>query len=155
MEGVDERRAIIRDAAVRFLARREHSRFELARKLGSRGHPDGLVEEIVGDLADDGLQSDDRFAQVFVRSALGRGQGPLKIRAGLAERGIDSDIASAYFDLDADEWRERAASALYKRFGSAPVGNRSDWARRARFLAGRGFPSNVVAKVLGSLGEGP
>ena len=155
MEGVDERRALVRDAAVRLLARREHSRFELARKLGSRGHPDDLIEETVGNLTRAGLQSDDRFAQVFVRSALGRGQGPLKIRAGLAERGIDSGVASAYFDLDADEWSDRAAGALRKRFGSVPVENRADWARRARFLAGRGFPSDVVAKALGSLGEGP
>ena len=151
MDGVDERRAIIRDAAVRLLSRREHSRFELARKLGSRGHPDDLIEEIVGDLANDGLQSDDRFAEAFVRSALGRGQGPLRIRAGLTERGINSDIASTYFDLGTDEWSERAANALRKRFGPAPVENRADWARRARFLGGRGFPSDVAAKVLGSL----
>lgn len=151
MEGVDERRAIIRDAAVRLLARREYSRFELARKLGTRGHPDDLIEEIVGSLTRAGLQSDERFAQAFVRSALGRGQGPLKIRAGLTERGVDSDIASVYFDLDADEWNERAANALRKRFGPAPVENRADWAKRARFLAARGFPSAVAAKVLGSL----
>ncbi|MCY3839908.1 MAG: regulatory protein RecX [Gammaproteobacteria bacterium] len=150
MDGVDERRAVVRDAAVRLLARREHSRFELARKLGSRGHPDDLIEEIVRNLTRAGLQSDERFAQVFVRSALGRGQGPLKIRAGLAERGVDSAIASVYFNLDADEWSERAASALRKRFGSTPVENRAEWARRARFLAGRGFSSDVVAKVLGS-----
>ncbi len=155
MEPVEERCAIIRDAAVRLLARREHSRFELARKLGSRGHPQDLIKEIVGSLADDGLQSDERFAEAFVRSALGRGQGPLKIRAGLAERGVDSDIASAYFDLDAHEWSERAASTLRKRFGTAPMENRAEWARKARFLTGRGFPSDVVAKVLGSLGDCP
>ena len=151
MDGVDERLAVVRDAAVRLLARREHSRFELARKLGSRGHPDDLIEETIGDLSRAGLQSDERFAQAFVRSALRRGQGPLKIRAGLAERGVDSDIAPDYFELDADEWSERAADALRKRFGPAPVESRADWAKRARFLAGRGFPSDVAAKVLGSL----
>ena len=151
MEAVDERRAIIRDAAVRLLARREHSRLELARKLGSRGHPIDLIEEIVGGLARDGLQSDDRFAEAFVRSAVGRGQGPLKIRAGLNRRGIDSDTASIYFDFDVDEWSERAANALRKRFGPAPVENRADWAKRARFLAGRGFSSDAAAKVLGPL----
>ena len=150
MDSADERRTAVRDAAVRLLARREHSRLELARKLASRGHPDGLIEEIVGDLARAGLQSDDRFAQAFVRSALDRGHGPLKIRAGLTQRGVDSDTAD--FDLDAEEWSERAASALRKRFGLAPVENRADWARRARFLTGRGFPSDVVAKVLDSSG---
>ena len=154
MDALDER-VIVRDAAVRYLARREHSRFELARKLGSRGHPHDLIEEIVGNLAGDGLQSDDRFAQAFVRSALGRGQGPLKIRAGLTERGVDSDLASAHVDLDADVWRERAGCALRKRFGPAPAENRADWAKRARFLTRRGFPSDVAAKVLGAWGGDP
>lgn len=151
MDSADERRTAVRDAAVRLLARREHSRLELARKLASRGHADDLIEETVADLARAGLQSDDRFAQAFVRSALERGHGPLKIRAGLTQRGVDGDTASAYFELDADEWSERAATALRKRFGSAPVDDRADWARRARFLAGRGFPSDVAAKILGSL----
>ena len=145
---------MVRDAAVRLLARREHSQFELARKLAGRGHPGDLIVEIIGDLASAGLQSDDRFAQAFVRSASGRGQGPLKIRAGLSGRGVDDDIASAHLDLDADDWTERAAKASRKRFGPAPPQNRADWARRARFLAGRGFPSGMVAKVLGSLGGG-
>lgn len=152
MDWTDERRIVVRDAAVRLLARREHSRLELARKLGSRG-PADLIEEIVGDLAGAGLQSDDRFAQAFVRSAIGRGQGPLKIRAGLAERGVDDDIASAHLDLDSHEWTERAANASSKRFGPAAPDNRADWARRARFLAGRGFTSDVVAKVLDSSGQ--
>ena len=153
MDRADERRTAIRDAAVRLLARREHSRLELARKLASRGHADDLIEEIVEDLARAGLQSDDRFVQVFVRSALGRGQGPLKIRAGLTERGVNDDIASAHLDLDSHEWTERAANASAKRFGPALPENRADWARRARFLAGRGFTSDVVAKVLDSSGQ--
>ena len=152
MDNADERRAAVRDAAVRLLARREHSRLELARKLAGRGHADDLIEEIVGDLARSGLQSDDRFAQAFVRSALGRGQGPVKIRAALTERGVDGDIASAHLHLDSHEWTERAANASSKRFGPAAPENRADWARRARFLAGRGFTSDVVAKVLDSSG---
>ena len=152
METADEHRTVVRDAAVRLLARREHSRLELARKLAGRGHPVELVDEIIADLARAGLQSDERFAQAFLRSALARGQGPLKIRAGLTERGVDDGIASAQLALDAHEWIERAAGASRKRFGSSLPENRADWARRARFLAGRGFPSDVVAKVLGSLG---
>ena len=155
MKGADEPRTAVREAAVRLLARREHSRLELARKLASRGHADDLIEEIIGDLARAGLQSDERFVRAFIRSALERGHGPLKIRAGLIQRGVDGDTASAYFDLDAHEWGERAASALCKRFGSVPVETRADWARRARFLAGRGFPSDVVVKVLGSSRRSP
>ena len=152
LDNPDERRIDVRDAALRLLARREQSRLELVRKLGGRGHPAELIEEIIADLVRVGVQSDERFAQAFVRAALGRGQGPLKIRAGLAGRGVADEVASAYLDLDADDWTEHAANASRKRFGEAPPEDRADWARRARFLAGRGFPADAVAKVLGSLG---
>lgn len=151
MDREDECRAVVRDAAVRLLARREHSRLELARKLGDRGHPQDLIEDVLEALADVGLQSDERFAHAFVRSALERGQGPLKIRTGLRDRGVDQALASDLLDLDAEAWRERAAGILVKRFGQDLPEDRADWGRRARFLASRGFTSDVVAGTLGPL----
>lgn len=151
MAGGDECRAVVRDAAVRLLARREHSRLELAGKLGSRGHPKDLIEDVLEALVDVGLQSDERFAQAFVRSALERGQGPTKIRTGLRDRGVDQELASGLLDLGGEDWRRRAAGALVKRFGGGVPEDRADWARRARFLASRGFPSDVVAGILGPL----
>ena len=150
MDEVDVQLAVVRNTAVRLLGRREHSRFELERKLGSRGHAQELVERVVGDLADAGLQSDERFAESFVHSALGRGHGPARIRARLRERGVEDDIASANLDLGDDEWRELATRAVRKRFGQTPPLDRADWAKRARFLAGRGFSADVTARVVGS-----
>ena len=148
-DATDDRRRAIRDAAVRLLARREHARLELERKLTGRGHAAELVEGVVADLAATGLQSDDRFAEVFVRSAVDRGHGPLKIRAGLRERGVDADAALMGFGDE--EWRDKAAMAVDKRFGQGPPRSREDWAKRARFLAGRGFSSDVASRVLGRI----
>ena len=131
------------------LARREHARRELQRKLAGRGHSPELAESVIADLASAGLQSDERFAEVFVRSAVERGHGPLKIRAGLRERGVDGDVALA--GLGDNDWCDRAVMAVGKRFGQEMARDRADWAKRARFLASRGFPSDVVSRVLGRI----
>ena len=136
------------DVAIRLLARREHSLAELERKLAARGHTPDAVATTLAKLVADGYQSDGRFAESFIRSRLGRGQGVLKIRADLRERGIDDDMAATLLDLGDDDWRQMATNALYKRFGESPPQNRAEWAKRARFLTGRGFPSDVVSRVI-------
>ena len=146
-------RRSIREAALGLLARREHARLELERKLTGRGHAPELVEGVVADLAAAGLQSDDRFAEVFVRSAVNRGHGPLKIRAGLRERGVDGDAPLTGFGDD--EWRDYATMVIGKRFGETPPRDRAEWAKRARFLGARGFSSDVASRVLGRLDELP
>ncbi len=141
------------NALIHLLARREHSRLELQRKLAARGHPPEVLERALAVLVAKGLQSDQRFAENYVRSAMDRGQGVLKIRAGLRERGIDDELAAAFLDQDDAHWRCQAAMAVAKRFGEAPPGDRAEWARRARFLTSRGFSSDVTASVLGALDD--
>ena len=136
-------------SAVRLLARREHSRLELRRKLASRGHAPRAAEAALAGLAEGGLQSDERFAASYVRTALERGHGMHKIRAGLRQRGIEPALANDALDLDAEAWQQRAAAAVRKRFGDAPPETAAEWAKRARFLAGRGFGAAVAAAAVG------
>ena len=143
--------AAARDTAVRLLAFREHTRLELEQKLVGRGFASQATECAIASVAAQGLQSDERFADVYVRSALNRGQGPLKIRAGLRQRGVDGDLVRKVLDLPDEEWRARADAAVRKRFGAAPPSERAEWARRVRFLAGRGFPEATARRVLGDL----
>lgn len=144
-----EAAAEVKGCALRLLARREHSRLELRRKLASRGHAEAPTEAALAALAANGLQSDERFAQGYVRSALDRGHGEHRIRVALRERGIEPALAASVVELDAEGWRRRAAAALRKRFGEAPAGTAAAWAKRARFLAGRGFANTTVAAVVG------
>jgi len=44
---------------------------------------------------------------------------------------------------------ERANRARAKRFGSAAPASRDEWNRQARFLAQRGFPSDLIYRALG------
>ncbi len=147
--------------AMRLLAAREHSVEELRRKLRHcrsrdragrrvRNTVDGdTLEAVLGALQRGGLLSDVRFAEAFVHSRIERGQGPAKIRAGLRERGIAKELVDEALDFAPAFWRERAERVHVKRFGDAPPADRSDWAKRARFLAARGFAAEVVYRTLG------
>ncbi|MDH4574155.1 regulatory protein RecX [Salinicola acroporae] len=132
-----------RDIAIRFLARREYARAELETRMSAKGLDSADIRQALDDLAREGLQSDARFAEVFVRSRIARGQGPVKIRVDMAQRGIDESLMSLAFESEAPDWNELASQALAKRFDS-PGSTPRDRARRERFLAGRGFEFEQV-----------
>lgn len=141
-------RATARAQALRLLARREHSRVELATKLAARGHAPEEVAAALDSLARDGLQSDARYAEAYARSRAERGYGPLRIRAELRERGVDeAEIALALAGLEAD-WTAAAAAVRARRFGDALPEDPAGRARQGRWLRGRGFPDDVVRGVL-------
>ena len=131
--------ADIRRAAMNLLARREHSQRELRDKLHSRFPDTALVEDVLQTLAAENLQSDERFAESFVRQRLSRGYGPLRLRQeskqrGLSEADLDAAIASAEPD-----WFDLAERCYRKKFGASPAEDLNDKARRVRFMSYRGF----------------
>ena len=136
------------DTALGLLARREHSLRELRSKLTLRGHEAATIEAVLDELAARDLVSDERFAEAFLRSRLERGQGPLKIRAQLRERGVGAPLIDSVLSEAEIDWDRRAAAARSRRFGNAPPGDREDMARQARFLRGRGFSEGQVARAV-------
>ncbi|APE31297.1 recombinase RecX [Halomonas aestuarii] len=140
-----------RDDAIRLLARREYSRHELVERLVAKGHEDEAITDCIDALAEQGLQSDTRFAESFLRSRILRGQGPLKIRLDLERRGLDRELIRHAFDEAAQrgegDWFALARDALARRF-SGPGDTPRERARRERFLAGRGFDFDQVRHAL-------
>ena len=88
----------------------------------------------------------------MIRARISRGQGPLKIRAGLREAGLEERMFELLLEVEEEAWPEHLETVARSRFGEQPPADRRDWARRARFLAGRGFPEHLVR---GHLGEPP
>ena len=143
----------LRQRALGLLARREHSRAELRRKLSGPDTLPGELEALLDGLVESGLLSDARYAEVFVRSRIERGHGPLRIHRDLRQRGVDDGLArDALAEADVD-WRERLAEVHRKRFGTAPPADRREQARRARFLAQRGFDGDAIRALLTDPGE--
>lgn len=136
------------ERAVRLLAQREHSVRELCDKLAARGVDVATASLVVDDLRGRGLQSDARFAEAFVHSRTARGQGPARIRRELGERGIDDSVADEVLTRPAGYWLDLAVRVRAKKFGAERPADRDAWNRQARFLATRGFPSDLIYRVL-------
>ena len=133
--------------AVRWLARREYSRAELAERLRRRGAAADAVDRALDELAAAGYLSDARCAQAIVAQRAGR-YGKRAIVHALKERGIAAaDVDAALAPLaDADEFAQ--ARALWqRRFGHAPADDR-ERARHIRFLQARGYALAVALRVV-------
>lgn len=136
-------------AGLRLLARREHSRAEIARKLDQRGFPSSVSGPVTERLLAEGYLSDTRFAASLARHRAGQGYGELRIRAELRQHEIDPGaVADAIAGLDTD-WVELARLQLRRHFG-AEGGAAAARERMRRHLAQRGFPSSVLREALQS-----
>ncbi|WP_425353298.1 regulatory protein RecX [Salinicola halimionae] len=133
--------------AIQFLARREYSRVELESRMRSKGVENEEIRTTLDDLARADLQSDARFAEVFVRSRVARGQGPVKIRVDLGQRGISEPLMVLAFETESPDWQALACQALAKRFDD-PGATPRERAKRERFLAGRGFEFDHVRHAM-------
>lgn len=151
---------VLRKKALDLLARREHSVVELQRKISAywqKKNPDDVVADVLAEVLEklqtEGLVSDERFTEAFVRYRKNNGYGPLRIQAELRERGVSDKIQASYLDNSLDfgdaQWLEQAAQARCKRFGDALPKDYKEWARQARFLQYRGFTSDQSRQVLG------
>ena len=133
-----------RKKAMDYLARREHGRGELLDKLTRFGFDADVAADAVAQLIADGLQSDERFAEAFVRSRISQGKGPAVIRADLRQRGLaESLIDIALEDADED-WRALARDVRLKKFGSDTPLDFREKARQMRFLQSRGFEQDHI-----------
>lgn len=139
--------ADLKDAALRLLARREHSFKELARKLTQRGWPAEMTDTVLTELAEAGLQSDSRYAESFARSRAQKAYGPMRIRAEMGQRGIDRSLVDlALRELDVD-WFTIAATWYERRYGSKPPPDLKEKSRRQQALARRGFDHATIREL--------
>lgn len=136
----------VRFAAMSLLAMREHSAKELIDKLGRKFPVSGLIEQVVADLCEQNLQSDERFAVAFIRMRQQQGKGSTLIGMELRERGVDSSLISQLVNESDSVWFNLAQEVCAKRYKEMPVDGREK-ARQMRFLYSRGFSSRHIQTV--------
>lgn len=137
----------VRSAAMRLLARREHSRLELQRKLKERGHESDVVAEVLQALEQERLLSDQRYAESYVRMRSERGYGPVRIHHELQERGVSDELVGRALEAAEINWYELAARVRKQRFGDQPIADFKEQARQMRFLQYRGFEHGQIKAV--------
>ncbi len=140
---LSESAAALKARALRLLARREHSRDELARKLSPYAESPEILAGLLRELESRKQLSNERFAEQRAH-ALARKFGPARIRHDLKAKGVEEHL----IDRVSGAGELETARAILERKYRAPAANRAERARRARFLQGRGFSSEVIHRLV-------
>ena len=137
----------LKERALRFLARREHSRAELGRKLAPHAEAPTEVERVLDELERRGWLSERRVVEQLVHARRAR-YGARRIERDLRLKGVSEEaVSAALADLKGGEL-EAAREVWRRKFGGREPRSPADRARQVRFLQGRGFGLEVIFKVL-------
>ena len=129
----------------RYLEIREHSKKELINKLLKKSYPIEDILLCVENFSKQKLQSDERYAEDFVRVKFEAGKGPLFIRESLKSHQVDSEIISKSISLySKEDWLNKARSVIEKKVSSSKVTRE----KLVSFLQYRGFPYDMIDQLL-------
>jgi regulatory protein len=137
----------LRGRALRLLARREHSRAELGRKLAVHSEDGAEVERLLDELESRGWLSERRVVEQMVHARRAR-FGAQRIERDLLAKGVSGEaVADALRDLKGGEL-DAAREVWRRKFGGKAPRNQAERGKQARFLQGRGFGMDVILKVI-------
>jgi len=135
--------AELKARALRFLARREHSRAELSRKLAPHAESAEALLFLLDELEKRRQLSDERYAEVRT-NRMARKYGAARIRQDLKAKGVADNVVAR---VSAEGELERAKTILGRKYRDEAT-SREEKARRARFLQGRGFSMDVIRRLV-------
>ena len=136
----------LRERALSMLARREHTRAEMTRKLSPHSESPEQVEQLLDALVARGWLSETRFAESRA-NALARKFGSRKIEHDLRSRGVSAEVVEHAVERALAQELENCRAAWQRKFGVLPQ-SAAERGRQMRFLAGRGFSADAVRQVL-------
>ncbi len=141
----------IKESCLRLLARREHSQKELLNKLLVKGLAKDDILAVIDELAQQGWQSDSRYAESYTRHRIQKGYGPIFIAYELRKNGIDAVNFEDIMQKMADSWMELLEKVYIKKYGHDLLLDRNEWAKRSRFLMQRGFSGTMISALFDHL----
>ena len=141
-----KKQATLRERALRLLARREHSRAELGRKLAAHVGPADDLEALLEDLSRREQLSDERYAEARAH-VMSRKFGAARIAHELRAKGLDKELAERTAAAARATEVERARAVWLRKFRTAPA-TREERARQMRFLQARGFSFDAIRAVV-------
>lgn len=141
----------LRVRAMRYLARREHSRAELQHKLLPYVQEGEDLQAVLDELEKRNWLSDARAATQLVDAKRAR-FGTQRIVHELRQKGIAEELISVSLPALKESELGAARDAWQRKFGILPQ-DAKEKARQMRFLQSRGFSMDVIFKVLRSAEE--
>lgn len=141
----------VKARAVSLLAQREYSRQALQEKLVSENASPEEVEQALAQLEAKGLVDDTRVVETLVNRRAGK-LGGMRLRQELQAKGVSPELVAETMAGLKDSELARALAIWQKKFGHVAT-DAATRNRQARFLATRGFSSDVVKQVVAGVEE--
>lgn len=144
------------EKAMRILSVSAKSGHELADKLLKSGYGPTEAQAAVEECQKRGYINDALLALDLTASSLSRGSGTRKIRQKLLRKGLDRELVSQALEENKAFEPESARQALaFKwRMLSRETDLRKKKAKAFRFLAGRGYPADLAARLISEISSG-
>ena len=144
--------SLIRKKLMDFLSRREHSKKELFNKLFKRVDNLELLNQEIDKLANEGLQSDERFSEAYIRSKTQAGYGPVKIKMELTQKGISNNFLEKKFSELKINWEIEINELLLRKFPKTKYNFEEEKikAKAINFLQRRGFDFDLCYRQVKS-----
>jgi len=136
----------LRSRALGLLARREHTRSELQRKLAAHAEDPQELVDLLDELTHRGWLSDARFTEALVQSKQAK-FGATRLAYELRERGVADGLIREQLAQLKESELERAHQIWQAKFGAPPEDAKAR-AKQMRFLQSRGFSLDVIGKIL-------
>lgn len=139
-------------SALRILAGREHSVFELSQKLVRRGYEEETVRQVVAECGRLNYLDDRRAADQLISRLQRKGLGLRRIRHELEKRGLDDHRIEARLrvGLTLENERSLACRVALKKMKSLE-GETDSQAKKLKlqhFLRYRGFSDSIIIEVV-------
>ena len=127
--------------AHRILKARDKTSFELGKRLREKGHSQEAAQRVVARFVEVGLVDDERYTEMFLRSAKVSGKGWYRITRELEQKGIDTkDLTPP----DTEEELERACAVIER----LTISTYKERDRALRRLVSRGFSYTVAKRAV-------
>lgn len=133
----------LRTRAFDLLSRRDHSRWELARKLRQKGAAPDEIEPLLEELEAFGYLDDERFCRNFIRYRSQKAWGLSRYRQELQSRGVSSDLVSRILE-DSEEISDQTQILKLERLIGREVERGKEKQKIVAAMLRRGFASQRV-----------
>jgi regulatory protein len=130
------------------LARRDLASEDLRRRLLEKGYDSVVVAPLIEALRAEKLVDDRRYVENFVTYHAGRGEGPVRVRSGLRQKGLQGELVEECLAAYPD-WMLHLHEVQRKKFGAGQPSNYPEKQRQAKFLSYRGFTGAQIRSALG------
>ncbi len=150
-----EEQSEIRSKVFKYLARREHSRYELYKKLNRKEYNRSNINKILNELEEKDYINDERFARSWIRSRLRlKPRGKRLIKKELTQKGVSKSLQDRLiFELVSEEKELEMAKNLSKKWLNRKRSKENLDRKLYRYLSNKGFSSNIAITILDNFRE--